>query len=93
MDPLAATGSYAGAVGICQFMPSNILAYGQDGNGDGRIDLFDHADAIASIARYLKNYGWRPGIEKEAAYKAVWSYNRSSYYVNTVLKVAELLKG
>jgi membrane-bound lytic murein transglycosylase B len=93
MDPLAATGSYAGAVGICQFMPSNILAYGQDGNGDGRIDLFDHADAIASIARYLKNYGWRPGIEKEAAYKVVWAYNRSSYYVNTVLKVAELLRG
>jgi membrane-bound lytic murein transglycosylase B len=93
IDPLAATGSYAGAVGICQFMPSNILAYGQDGNGDGRIDLFDHADAIASIARYLKNYGWRPGIQKEEAYKVVWHYNRSSYYVNTVLKVAERLKG
>jgi membrane-bound lytic murein transglycosylase B len=93
IDPLATTGSYAGAFGICQFLPSSILAYGQDGNEDGRIDLFDHADAIASIAKYLKNYGWYPGIQKEAAYKVIWNYNRSSYYVNTVLKVAERLKG
>jgi membrane-bound lytic murein transglycosylase B len=93
IDPLATAGSYAGAFGICQFLPSSILAYGQDGNEDGRIDLFDHADAIASIARYLKNYGWHPGIQREAAYKAIWNYNRSSYYVNTVLKVAERLKG
>jgi membrane-bound lytic murein transglycosylase B len=93
IDPLAPTGSYAGALGICEFMPSNILVYGQDGNGDGRIDLFEHADAIASIARYLKNYGWHPGIRKEDAYKVVLHYNRSSYYANTVLKVAERLKG
>lgn len=93
LDPHAIIGSYAGAHGICQFMPSSVMAYAQDGNGDGRIDLFDHADAIASIAGYLKHFGWKPGIEKKKAYKAVWYYNRSSYYVNTVLKVAELLKG
>lgn len=93
IDPFSPTGSYAGALGICQFMPSNILIFGQDGNGDGRINLFDHSDAIASIAKYLKNYGWYPGIQREDAYKVVLHYNRSSYYANTVLKVAERLKG
>lgn len=93
LDPQSIRGSYAGAHGICQFMPSSVMAYAQDGNADGRIDLFEHADAIASIAGYLRHFGWKPGVEKKKAYKAVWYYNRSSYYVNTVLKVAELLKG
>jgi membrane-bound lytic murein transglycosylase B len=80
-------------MGIAQFLPSSILAYAKDGNNDGRIDLFNHSDAIASIAGYLKNYGWHPGIDGKKAYKIVYRYNRSSYYVNTVLKIAELLKG
>ena len=92
VDPVAVQGSYAGAMGIAQFMPSNILAYGQDGNGDGRINLFEDADAIHSIANYLKHYGWRPGIDREKAYKAVYHYNHSSYYVNTILEIADLLK-
>ena len=86
-------GSYAGALGIAQFMPTSILAYAQDGNKDNRIDLFDHADAIASIGNYLKEFGWHPGINKKEAYKIVLNYNRSSYYANAVLKVAALLKG
>jgi membrane-bound lytic murein transglycosylase B len=93
IDPISVKGSYAGALGIAQFMPSNILAYGQDGNGDGRIDLFQDADAIASIASYLKHYGWKPGIDSKKAYKVVYHYNHSKYYVNTVLKIAELLEG
>jgi membrane-bound lytic murein transglycosylase B len=93
IDPISVKGSYAGALGIAQFMPSNILAYGQDGNGDGRIDLFQDADAIASIASYLKHYGWKPGIDSKKAYKVVYHYNHSKYYVNAVLKIAELLEG
>ena len=93
IDPVNTKGSYAGAVGIAQFMPSNILAYGQDGNGDGRIDLFDDADAIASIASYLKHYGWKPGIKREQAYKVVYHYNHSKYYVNAILKIVDLLEG
>jgi membrane-bound lytic murein transglycosylase B len=50
MDPTTIKGSYAGAMGIPQFMPSNIAPYGKDGNADGRVDLFVHADAIYSIA-------------------------------------------
>jgi len=93
IDPPSVVGSYAGAMGIAQFMPSNILAYGQDGNGDGRINLFEDADAIFSIAGYLKNYGWKPGITREEAGKVVFHYNHSKYYVNAVLKIVDLLPG
>ena len=93
MDPTTIRGSYAGAMGISQFMPSNIAPFGKDGNDDGRIDLFEHADAIASIAGYLKHYGWKPGLSREEAFKVVYHYNHSKYYVNTILDVAEKLKG
>ncbi len=93
MDPTTIKGSYAGAMGISQFMPSNIAPYGKDGDNDGKIDLFVHADAISSIASYLKHYGWKPGISREKAYKVVYHYNHSKYYVNTILDVADKLKG
>jgi membrane-bound lytic murein transglycosylase B len=93
IDPVSVIGSYAGALGIAQFMPSSILAYGQDGDGNGRIDLFVDADAIFSIANYLKNFGWKPGIDRDTAYKAVYRYNNSSYYVDTILEISNLLKG
>ncbi|MEZ4604946.1 MAG: lytic murein transglycosylase [Desulfobacterales bacterium] len=85
-------GSYAGAMGFAQFMPSNILILAEDGNDDGSINLFHHEDAIASIANYLKHYGWQPGMTREDAGKVVYHYNHSSYYVDTVLKIAEKLK-
>ena len=92
MDPTTIKGSYAGAMGISQFMPTNIPKFGQDGNNDGRIDLFDHADAISSIAAYLKNYGWKPGITRDKAFDVVYHYNHSKYYVNAILDVADKLK-
>jgi len=57
----AIKGSYAGAIGLGQFIPSNYEAYGVDMNGDGKIRLLEPADAIASIANYLKQNGWRAG--------------------------------
>ncbi len=92
-NPHSIIGSYAGALGIAQFMPSNILAYAKDGNSDGRIDLFDHADAIASIANYLNEHGWEPGLDKKQTKEVIYSYNHSSYYVDTILAIAEKLKG
>ncbi len=92
LDPISIVGSYAGAMGIAQFMPSNILSYGIDGNQDGQINLFHHADAIHSIASYLKHYGWKPGITSQEAGKVVYHYNHSSYYVKTILKITDLLK-
>ncbi len=92
LDPAAIPGSFAGAMGLSQFMPSSILTYGKDGNNDGSIDLHNHADAIASIANYLKSHGWRPGISRKKAEKVIYRYNHSKYYVKAILKIADLLK-
>ncbi|MCB1336915.1 MAG: lytic murein transglycosylase [Maritimibacter sp.] len=61
--PETLTGSWAGAVGHGQFMPSSMLEFGVDFDGDGKIDLSgdDPTDALASIANYLKKHGWRQG--------------------------------
>lgn len=57
-QPLDIRGSYAGAMGIPQFMPENIHRYGTDFDGDGRIDLNNPVDAIGSVARFLAKHGW-----------------------------------
>ena len=62
IDPLAIKGSYAGAMGLPQFMPSSYRRYAVDYDGDGAIDLLGSpADAIGSIASYMKAFGWVPG--------------------------------
>ncbi len=62
IDPLAAKGSYAGAMGFGQFMPSSYRAYAVDYENDGKIDLLNNPqDAIASVANYLKAHKWQPG--------------------------------
>jgi membrane-bound lytic murein transglycosylase B len=62
LDPLTLKGSYAGAMGPLQFMPSTYLRYAVDGNGDGTRNLFsDWDDIFASIAAYLHECGWQPG--------------------------------
>lgn len=87
------TGSYAGAVGIPQFMPSNILSLGKDGDNDGFIDLFNYNDAIFSVANYFRESGWRRGIEHDKAFNVVLRYNKSGTYARTVLEIANRLKG
>jgi membrane-bound lytic murein transglycosylase B len=62
IDPLVIKGSYAGAVGLPQFMPSSYRRYAVDYDGDGRIDLLrSPADAVGSIASYMKAFGWVAG--------------------------------
>lgn len=59
-DPLSLTGSYAGAMGYGQFMPSSYRAYAVDFNGDGFVDIWNSpADAIGSVANYLARHGWQ----------------------------------
>ena len=56
-------GSWAGAMGQCQFIPTTFLLYAADGDGDGRYDIWNSkADVFASTVNYLHRVGWRPGL-------------------------------
>lgn len=62
LDPRLPTGSYAGAMGIPQFIPSSYRAYAVDFDGDGLADIWENpADAIGSVGNYFKEHGWRQG--------------------------------
>ncbi len=90
LDPMAMPGSIYGAVGIVQFMPSNILHYGVDGDGDGVVNLFTTEDALMSLGHFVSRHGWRSGPDNRTAQrKALFRYNQSTTYVNTVLAVAD----
>jgi len=63
IDPQAVKGSYAGALGLPQFMPGSINRWAVDHDGDGHIDLqASAADAVGSVARYLQAFGWQAGL-------------------------------
>jgi membrane-bound lytic murein transglycosylase B len=79
IDPFSLLGSFAGAVGMPQFMPSNILKYGVDFDGDGVVDLRNSAaDAIGSVANFLVAHGWDrnssgpPAIPADVAPSQAW---------------------
>ncbi|UCG11551.1 MAG: lytic murein transglycosylase [Deltaproteobacteria bacterium] len=91
VDPFSLVGSSEGAIGIPQFLPSNIESYGRDGDGDGRIDLFNHADAIASVAFYLRQHRWRKARGTQEKKRVLLRYNHSTYYVDTVYTLAQRL--
>lgn len=91
LDPGKVKGSYAGAVGYCQFMPTNIKTLARDGNNDGKIDLLNHDDAIFSIAHYLKRHGWKSGLTREKQEKVIYRYNHEKEYAKSVLTIADKL--
>ncbi|TBU95814.1 lytic murein transglycosylase B [Phytopseudomonas dryadis] len=62
VDPASLKGSYAGAMGLPQFMPSSFRAYAVDFDGDGHINIWSNpVDAIGSVASYFKRHKWQPG--------------------------------
>ncbi len=77
-NPKNVKGSFAGAIGLAQFMPSNYEPYGVDFNKDGKVSLQNPHDAIASIANYLKQNGWREG--EPVATRVSYSGNRFNKY-------------
>jgi membrane-bound lytic murein transglycosylase B len=91
IDPLGIRGSGAGAFGLPQFLPTSYLRFGTDGDGDGRVSLYDPEDAILSCARYLQANGWKAGIDRTQKRKVIWTYNRSTPYIDTVLALADQL--
>jgi membrane-bound lytic murein transglycosylase B len=87
LDPFSYSGSWAGAMGFCQFLPSSLKSCGVSASGKGPVDLFTHDDAIFSIACYLKKSGFKR--QNQATWrKAVYNYNHSDAYVDTVLTLA-----
>lgn len=89
-DPFSVKGSWAGAFGIPQFMPSSYVIFAVDDNNDGIVDLYDYPDAFASVANYLRCVGWKTGDEKRMR-QAVYRYNHQKAYVNAVFAYARTI--
>jgi membrane-bound lytic murein transglycosylase B len=88
-DPLKIKGSYAGAFGYAQFLPTSFERFAIDGNQDGIVSLFQHPDAIISVARFLSHH--QTTMKEDALRQAVRRYNNSVPYVEAVLAVSKEL--
>ena len=88
-DPLHIRGSYAGAFGYAQFLPTSFERFAVDGNNDGVTSLFQHPDAILSVARFLSHH--ESEVHEAALRKAIRKYNNSAPYVEAVLAVSKEL--
>ena len=87
-DAAKIPGSIYGAIGICQFMPSNIEPYGVDGDNDGKIDLFSAVDAMYSVANYLEAHGWHGAGNASQRFAVIRAYNHDNFYAARVLGVS-----
>ncbi|NQT35749.1 lytic murein transglycosylase [bacterium] len=85
-------GSWAGAFGLPQFIPSSYRAYARDGDDDNILDLYEYDDAAASIAYYLKANGWKGQIDRERQKKVIMRYNQSSHYADCILALADSIQ-
>ncbi|MYM54189.1 lytic murein transglycosylase [Thalassovita mangrovi] len=88
----ASIGAKHGELGHTQFLPGNILTYGVDGNGDGRIDLTDEVDAMASTANYLRKKGWKPGrgyLPDQPNFKVIKQWNAAGVYQKAIAIMAD----
>jgi membrane-bound lytic murein transglycosylase B len=91
IDPLEVYGSYAGALGMAQFIPSSYIIYAQSKKGLEHW-LLNKEEAIFSIGNYLKSHGWKGKMTVEKKRKILWHYNNSEPYVETILKIAQRLR-
>lgn len=83
-------GSIYGAIGLCQFMPTNISHYGADGSGGGVVNLSIVPDVVANLANYPAQHGWNKATTRAQKQKVIKIYNRIDIYANMVLGLAEV---
>ena len=84
-------GAKHGELGHTQFLPGNVLRYGQDGNGDGRVDMTNLTDAMTSTANFLRQKGWRPGRgyqPGEPNFCVLQEWNAASVYQQAIALMA-----
>jgi membrane-bound lytic murein transglycosylase B len=89
-------GAKHGELGHTQFLPGNALAYGVDGNGDGRIDFANTADALASTANFLRQKGWKPGKgyqEGEPNFAVLKAWNAATVYQQALAIMGRRIDG
>jgi membrane-bound lytic murein transglycosylase B len=85
-----------GELGHTQFLPGNILRYGQDGNGDGVIDLTNLSDAMASTANFLRQKGWQPGLgfqQGEPNFAVIEQWNAATVYQQAIAIMGAQIQG
>lgn len=93
---MATKGAKHGELGHTQFLPGNALEYGQDWNGDGRVDFYNMGDALASTANFLRQKGWRPGKgyqQGEPNYKVLKQWNAATVYQQSLAIMGRQIDG
>lgn len=96
MISMKTVGAKHGELGHTQFLPGNAYAYGVDGNGDGKIDLYNQADALATTANYLRQKGWKPGKgyqEGEPNFAVIGQWNAAKVYQQAIAIMAGKIDG
>lgn len=92
----ASVGARHGELGHTQFLPGNALTYGVDGNGDGKVDLNNLTDALASTANYLRKKGWTPGAgyqQGEANFAVIKEWNAATVYQQAIAIMGKRIDG
>ncbi len=85
-------GSRAGCFGIVQFLPSSYVNFAVDQDGNGRIDLFNIEDGLSSAANYLRKNGWQGKNFDKKNKLILYRYNKAWWYVDLLIRYAELIK-
>ncbi len=89
-------GAKHGELGHTQFLPGNALKYGVDGNGDGKVDFTNQADALASTANFLRQKGWKPGKgyqEGEPNFAVIKEWNAAKVYQQAIAIMGKRIGG
>ncbi|MCX7560807.1 lytic transglycosylase domain-containing protein [Sulfitobacter sp. F26204] len=92
----ATKGAKHGELGHTQFLPGNALKYGVDADGNGRVDFYNQADALASTANFLRQKGWKPGKgyqEGQPNFNVIKQWNAATVYQQAIAIMGARIDG